>query len=211
MPDYSFYYPSLIAPYKSWSDTKLVAGSGYIFNCLQGNDYFTSLATEVTAYGNIVNAFRTQVELAGNRDKNAVAAKNVMRNALIAATISIANAVTQAASGNIQALVSSGMELRKKPQPIELEAPVNLVITAGPQPGQLKTKVDVVKGARSYIARCATDPEAPATQWTIVNCSRSQCVISGLPSGTKQWVVIGALGSNHNTAWSAMQLSPFVP
>jgi hypothetical protein len=175
------------------------------------NEYFTTLATEIANYGENAENFTTLVSRAGNRDKNAVAAKDIGRLSLIEASIALTNSVTKAAGGDFQALISSGMELRKRPQSIVLGTPSNLAITTNGAVGQLKTKVNAVKGAKGYIVKYTIDPQTPDSQWESIFCSTSQCVINGLGSGAKYWIVIGAMGAKEQTTWSVSQLSPFVP
>ena len=210
MLDPTLYYPTLNAPYKSWNDTELVSGSRYIYTCMNSNEYFLTMAEEVTSYGESVEGFATLVAKAGNRDKNAVAAKDMGRLSLIEASINLGNSVTKVAAGNLQALISSGLDLRKRPQPVVLGTPSNLVISVNGAVGQLKTKVNSVKGAKTYIVKYTIDPQAPGSEWTSIICTTSQYVISGLQSGAKYWIIVGAVGSKGQTTWSVAQLSPFV-
>ena len=149
--------------------------------------------------------------LAANREKNAVVAKDIMRLSLISATFNLGNAVTQIANGDLQALASSGLQLRKRPLAIMLTPATNLVITASTVVGQLKTMVDAVKGAKCYVAKYTIDPQTPASQWASVACTARRCVLTGLQSGAKYWVIVGAVGGNGQTEWGVAQLSPFVP
>jgi hypothetical protein len=211
MIDLNFYYPILIAPYKSWPDKTLAGGSHYIFTCMSGNTYFSALATQVADYGELSGLFRNQVAIAANRGKNAVIAKDMTRLELIAATLTLRNAVAQIAKGDLQALASSGMVLRKKWQRVALTAPQNLRITSGAAEGQLKIKVKTVHGARSYEIKYTIDPQTPASQWASVTCTTSQYRIDGLQSGAKYWIMVGAVGGKGQTTWSVSQLSPYVP
>jgi hypothetical protein len=211
MFDPTLYYPSLNSPYKSWTDKELVTGSQYIFTCLDGNEHFLTIAAEVTSYGGNSEQFATLVARAGNRDKNAVAAKDMGRLSLIEASYNLTNSVTKVAGGDFQALRSTGMEMRKRPQPVVLGTPSNLVITANGTVGQLKTKVNAVNGVKGYIIKYTIDPMTPGSQWENIFCSTSQCVINGLQSGAKYWIVVGAMGSKEQTTWGVAQLSPFVP
>lgn len=211
MFDPSVYYPTLNAPYKSWSDAQLVNGSHYIFTCMKFNEFFLTMADEITTYGELSAGFGTLVSVAGNRDKNAVVAKDLGRLSLIEASISLGNSASKIAAGNFQALASAGIELRKRPQPLVLGTPSNLVITAGTAVGQLKTKIKLVKGARCYIVKYAIDPQTPDSQWVSVTCTTSRYLLTGLQSGAKYWIKVGAVGGKDQTTWSPSQLSPFVP
>ena len=212
MFDPNFYYPTLTTPYKSWSDKLMVTGTHSIFTRLKNNANFPSLAAEVTAYGTISDNFRDAVALATNRDKDAVNAKDMARLDLIAATLNLSNSVTQVANGNFAALNSSGMPMRKRPQPIVLGTPNNLVITADNNVvGQLISAIDAVKGAKSYIVKYTINPQTPDSQWDSIICTTRKCIINGLETGAKYWIQVGAVGGNEQTRWGVSQLSPFVP
>jgi hypothetical protein len=158
MIDLNFYYPTLIAPYKSWPDKTLASGSHYIFTCMSGNAYFSALAAQVADYGELSGLFRSQVAIAANGNKNAIITKDIMRNELVAATLTLRNEVAQIAKGDLQALASSGLALRRKWQRVALTAPQNLRINPGAAEGQLKVKVKTVNGARSYEIKYTIDP-----------------------------------------------------
>ena len=212
MFDPNFYYPTLITPYKSWGDKQLVTDTHYIFTCTKDNDYFLTLADEVTAYGIISDNFRDAVAQAANRDKDAVNAKDMARLELIGATLNLSNSVTKVANGSFAALASSGMPMRKRPQPIVLGTPNNLVITADDNVvGQLISKISAVKGARSYIVKYTINPQTPDSQWDSIICTTRICIINGLETGAKYWIQVGAVGSYEQTRWGVSQLSPFVP
>lgn len=211
MIDLSIYYPSLTAPYKSWGDKKLITGSQYIFTCMDGNAYFTGIAADVTVYGELSANFAGKVALAGNRDKNAVIAKDLVRVELIGNTLNLANSVSKIANGDIQILGACGMPMRKRVQPIVLTAPTNLVVTPGKVPGQLTISVNRVKGARSYVVKYSLDPQTPDSSWASVTCTKRDCTLTGLQSGSKYWIMVGAVGGNDQTLWSVAQLSSYVP
>lgn len=158
MTDLMFYYPTLIAPYKGWSDKQLVTGTHYIATCMIGNQYFTTLADEIAAFAEQSENFGNKVAVATNRDKNDVIAKDLVRLSLIGDTLNLGNSVTKIANGELQVLASSGMPLRKRAQPIVLTMPANLVLSVSNVTGELTTRVDSVKGARSYVVKYTQDP-----------------------------------------------------
>jgi hypothetical protein len=212
MFDPSLYYPTLNAPYKSWNDKEMVTGSHYIFTCMNLNEHFTTLAAEVTSYGELSTQFANLVSLATNRDKNAVTAKDMGRLALIEASINLGNSVTQVANGDFLALASSGIEMRTRPQSVVLGTTSNPVLTVDSNVvGQLKVKVPTVDGAKGYIVKYTINPQTTDTQWVNVFGTTSQRFIDGLQSGAKYWVMVGAVGGKGQTAWSGAVLSPFVP
>lgn len=210
MIDVNFYYPTLTAPYRGMPDKTLVSSTHYIFTNCNGNAHFTAIQSEIEAYGVLSDSFRDLVAIAINRGKTAIVEKDIARYALITATLNLGNSVTKIANGDIAILASSGMELRKKPRSIQLGEPSNLVIEAG-NDGELSAKVDRVAGAKSYIVKYALDPQTPASHWAFVVISTRQYTITGLESGAKYWIMVGAVGAKGQTNWSVPQRSPYVP
>ena len=205
------FYPALTAPYKRWGDNKLFTGTQSICTKMTGNEFFTSIAAAVGAYAEVSETFGNKIAIASNRDKNAIIVKEMVRLDLISATLNLSNSVSQIANGDLQILVSSGMPLRKRAQPVVLTTPGNLVITAGSMPGELTTKVDAVKGVKSYVVKYTLDPQTPASTWTSVTCTTRYCTLTGLQSGAKYWIMVGAVGGNGQTKWSVTQISAYVP
>ena len=210
MLDVNFFFPTFTRPYFRWSDRKLVDRSHYVFTCTNGHEDLTSLADEITAYGLFSDTFRDKVAIAANREKTAIIEKDLARFELITATLNLAHSIASIAKGDIRILGSVGLELRKKPQSVSLGDVSNLVITAPNHVGQLKTKVDKVTGARSYLVKYTLDLALPISQWSYVTCTTLECFLMGLESGLKYWIKVGAVGAKGKTHWSEAQRSPFV-
>lgn len=210
MIEESLFYPTLTAPYKSWPDKRLVSDTHYIHTCTAGSEYFTPLATQIANFGELSDFFRDKVAIAGNRDKNAIIAKDLARQALIGAVMNLSNSVSNLANGDVQVLTSSGMPMRKRPQSVVMTVPTNMVITNGNVAGQCIASVDRIKGAMSYVVKYTLDPQTPDSIWASMYSTSRQCVINGLQSGAKYWIMIGAVGGKGQILWSTAQLSPYI-
>ena len=211
MIDVTFYYPALTAPYKGWSDRKLVTGTQAMVNALDGNEYFTTIAAEVTAFSGLVTTFTNKVAAASSRDSDAIIAKDLARLELISATLNLGNSVAKVANGDIQVLASSRMPLRKRRVPVVLEAPVNLTLVPGNPAGSLKVSVNRVKGASSYLVNYAAEPVTPESVWASAVSTSRNCTLYGLQSGAKYSVVVAAVGAKEQLMWGAPQQSPYIP
>ena len=137
-------------------------------------------------------------------------ARDIARAALVKAMLRLSNSVSQVANGDIVALTSSGFQLRRRPRTVALGIPGDIVIT-GNQVGQLHTKMPAVTGARSYTVKYTMDPVTPASVWQSITCTTRKCLISGLESGRKYLIIIGAVGGKGRTNWSATHRSGYVP
>lgn len=140
----------VVRPYKNWSDVKLSAQTQKIQTSMTGNALFPDQQTLMPGFAGAVNAYVLQLAKAGSRDANAIAAKNTRRAALIALCVQLGNSVTGTANGDVEALVSTGLPLRKKRQSRVLTAPSNLRLTPGLNSGELEARVDGMKVAATY-------------------------------------------------------------
>ena len=197
-------------PYKAWTDSKLSSETMKIDSSMAKNTYFPSPSPTMKVFSAAVATFISQLAKAGTRDMNAVATKNVRREELIALCVQLGNSVTETAKGNVEALVSTSMPLRKKRQNIVLGQPANLRITNGINPGELDLRVDTVQGSKSFGFEYTQDPPTPESVWVKTICSTSRCTIKSLEPGKKYWFRTFVTGSRGQQVMGDMLLSPFV-
>jgi hypothetical protein len=152
-------------PYNSWSDTKLSSETSKIQVAMINNPLFPTPNPSMQVFGDAVAAYVSQLAKAGTRDANAVAAKNSRRAELVALCVQLGNSVTSTADGNVEALVSTAMPLRKKRQSIVIEAPSNFRITNGLNSGELDLKVDSQRGVSTFGFEYTVDPPTEESVW----------------------------------------------
>lgn len=204
------FYPTVTRPYNSWSDKKMATGCKQIEEAMKNNPNFPTTDPTIADYSATVDAYIEQLAKAASKDVNNVAAKNVLRSELISQTITLGNSVTATANGNLPALESSLFPMRKKPQKLVLGKPENLKITNGLNAGELVAKVKSMKAAKSFVFAYGADAGEKDFTWTNANCSTSRCKITGLDSGVKYWIKVGAVGGNGQVVWAEPVLSPYV-
>jgi hypothetical protein len=200
----------VIRPYNSWSDTKLSTETARIQLAMDRNPAFPSPSPDMTVFGAAVTAYQTQLAKAATRDANAVAAKNSRRAELIALCEQLGNSVAMTAQGNVEALVSTGLPLRKKPEGVVLEAPSNFRITNGVNSGELDVKVDSQKGATGFGFDYTEDPPTTESVWVKTICSTSRCTIKGLTPGKRYWFRPLVTGRKGQMVVGDMLQSPYV-
>lgn len=200
----------VIRPYKSWSDTRLSVETTGIQFAMTKNPIFPSPSPSMEVFSAGVAAYVTTLAKAAGRDAAAVAAKNARRADLINLCVELGYSVSGIAKGDVEALVTTRMPLRKKRQSVVLTAPSNFRIANGINPGELDLKVDGKKGAVSFTFEYTMDPPTEQSVWVKTICSTSRCTIKGLQPGKRYWFRTLVTGSRGQQVLGDMLLSPYV-
>ena len=197
-------------PYKNWSDIKLGAETQKILTMLTGNTYVPVTQPTMEVFGAAVGDYALQLSKAASRDSGAIASKNVRRAELISLCVQLGNSVTSSANGDVEALVTTGLPLRKKRQPAVLTVPVNFRITNGVNPRELDVRVDGMKAARAFGFEYTMDPPTDDSVWIRFVSSSSRCTIKGLQAGKRYWFRPFVTGSKGQQITGDAILSPYV-
>ena len=200
----------LTRPYNSWSDNKLSSETTKIQLSMYPNPLFPSPSPTSEVFSAAVTAYVTQLAKAATRDANAIAAKNSRRAELIALCLQLNNSVASTADGNVEALVSTGLPLRKKRESVVLDAPSNFRIENGINSGDLEVKVDGQRGVSTFGFEYTLDPPTEESVWVKTICTTSRCTIKGLTPGKRYWFRPFITGSKGQHITGDMLLSPFV-
>ncbi len=127
--------------------------------------------------------------------------KSLLIQELDSALIAEAGYVQTASAGDAAKILSSGFEFRAPGQPIgPLPAPQSLHSNAGDMEGTVECQWDAVRGAKSYIADCATDANGPWTQFYVG--SVAHCEATALVPGKLYWFRARAVGPLGAGPWS---------
>ncbi len=200
----------VIRPYKSWSDTKLSTETLRIQNSMTDNPLFPAPSPTMEVFGEAVGAYVLQLAKAGSRDKSAVAAKNARRVQLITLCEQLGYSASNTANGDVEALVSTSLPLKKKRQSVVIAPPSNFRIANGMNPGDLDLRVDSMRGAVSFKFEYTQDPPTATSVWVETVCSTSRCTFKNLESGKRYWFRVAAIGSKGQMVWGETLLSPYV-
>ncbi|MFA5793583.1 MAG: fibronectin type III domain-containing protein [Candidatus Brocadiia bacterium] len=104
--------------------------------------------------------------------------------------------VENASGGDLQKIISAGMNVKDPSAPIgALPAPADLSATAGDEDGRIDLNWEPVRGAKSYAIEMTTDPNVPESWVPKKNSTESFASIKGLTSGTKYWFRVAAVGA----------------
>ena len=197
-------------PYNTWSDVKLGAETQSIHTMMLKNSAFSKPQPTMEVFGKAVTAYTSQLSKVGTHDSGAIAAKNVRRAELIKLCIQLGNSVTDTANGNVEALISTGLPLRKKRQPAVLTAPSNFRITNGLNQRELDVKVKGMKAAYAFGFEYTMDPPTEDSVWIKTVCTTSRCTIKGLQPGKRYWFRPFVTGSKGQQITGDAILSPYV-
>jgi hypothetical protein len=204
------YEGQVTRPYKKWSDVKLSVETQRIKLSMFENPFFPNPEPNMTVFGDAIAAYVSQLAKAGTHDSSAIAAKNVRRARLIELVTTLGYSVADQAKGDVEALVSSGLPLKKRRQLITLTAPVNLRIINGSNSGELMLRVNTIKGALSFGFEYTVDPPTDKSVWIKTICSTSKCTVKGLEPGKKYWFRVFVTGARGQQITGEMMLSPYV-
>lgn len=125
----------------------------------------------------------------------------------------LAKAVDAAAKGDAAKISSTGFEPSEggaAQAPQSMTQVINFSVTAGDLDGELDYQHDRVRRARTYEPQTTTNPNDAASWASHPYTTRSSNTLKDLPSGTRQWVRVRALGSLGPGPWSdpAMKVVP---
>ncbi|PAW87126.1 MAG: hypothetical protein B9S33_06775 [Pedosphaera sp. Tous-C6FEB] len=174
---------------------------------MTGNANFTTpaptLASITTKADALQSAFNAQ-QTAQQAAKTATTNLGTAEDAANAAMNSLANYVEETTLGDTAKIENAGMSTRAPKTPTtSLPAPGNLSSTAGDEEGELDLVWDPVPKAKGYEVQTSPDP-VTGTSWVFAETSSaSRTSLTGLPSGSKVWVRVRALGPKKiKSPWS---------
>ena len=179
-----------------------------IITKLTGNANFPTTNPTLTALGtladNLQTAFNKQ-QTDQQTAKTSTTALGTAEDAADAGLNSLANNVEEVSGGNKEKIESSGLNVRAPRTPTtSLDAPQNLAVTAGDDEGELDLVWEPNKKATGgFEIQTSIDPFTSTSWQHADNSTSSKISLTGLPSGTKVWVRVRALGPKKiKSPWS---------
>ena len=112
--------------------------------------------------------------------------------------------VDNISGGDALVITSSGMGVRNTNGSIGTLAQVQgLVVQAGADDGSLAAAWGPTRGATAYVLEASVDPITPTSWQYKMTAGRSDAIVNGFTSGTKQWIRVRAVGANNQVGpWS---------
>ena len=153
--------------------------------------------------------FEAAMADASTGSKDAIANKNVQKNALQGLMRSWGLYVNLLSDGNLEMLIRSGLPLTKEPTPSVLGLPENLAINQAINPGSVEVSFKAVENAISYRYEWAPNSVTANTVWQGTGSSLRKMEISGLEQGINYWFRVRAYGTKKQETVSD-EVSEFV-
>jgi hypothetical protein len=196
--------PTLNLSTQNYSDSRFLKKTNYVYASMTGNAFFPAPVPPLIDFKVANEAFATSLVAASCGDHSSVAAKKERRAELEALYVKLGLYVMYTAAGNVAILVSSGFTLAKNREPIYIQNPGNVTLTNGVTSGELLSKVNKVKGGKTYLHQISDSEPTEHTVWDTRTCSRSRYTFKGLLPGKRYWVRVAATASGEQIAYSTV-------
>lgn len=184
------------------SDSDFQTKSESIYASMLSNPNFPTPTPDLPTIQGAISDYSDALTLAQNRNKNAVAVKNQMRDALTAALIQLANSVMTTANGDKTMLISSGFDLAKEGETTPIVKPDSIMLTDGLNAGELVVKIPAVAGAKGYGPQYTTDPLTADSQWTQFMTTTCKYTFKNLVTSKRYWCRVAAIGPYNQVVYS---------
>jgi hypothetical protein len=186
--------------------TEKVQFARQIVTSLTGNASFINPEPPLADVVDSANALEMAFNTATIARQNALEKTSLMDDAsttLDSLLSKLGNYVDSTSDGDEAKILSAGMSVKAKSVPIgSLPQPTSLAATAGDMEGEIDLTWDKVHGAKSYVIEYIPDPITP-TGWKSGGVStKSYASVTSLPSGTKYWFRVAAVGAAGQGPWS---------
>jgi hypothetical protein len=189
--------PSLLLSFLQYTEAELLVKAHLIIEKMTGN---TALANPVPALADVqaaTTAYSNALTEARKLGIDNVAIKNDKRALLEQVLQQLGRWVIFMADSNITVLLSSGFDVTKAPEPIQLEDPGNPMLENGLGSGTIICRVKRVKGAVSFSHEYTDTLPAPNVVWQSCVSSRSRYEFSNLVPGRQYWFRVQVSGCNN--------------
>jgi hypothetical protein len=173
---------------------------------MTGNPNFTTPTPTLVSLGTLTTTAQTKINdsaAARATSKTKTQEEEDAVAALCAALTQLMGYVEAVSGGDAAKIESAGMSVRAAKTPSGVPAMVtNVAVTVGDVPGSLDVMWDPQDGAKGYELQAGTDADMESTFAHKGNATKSSATLSGLTSGSKQWVRVRAFGAAGDGPWS---------
>ena len=217
--------------FNALTDATLVVLANGVLKGLTGNASFPNPTVPLTTFANDITAYSNAVTAALDGGKNAKAAREKAKKAVVDNLRQLAMYVESNCNDEMAIFTTSGFTARAKPSASgPVEVPTFKSLDYGTHPGQILASIKSVPGAKAYNMRYGPMPPTPPaaagssssstpasaqatagaapgatpSSWTILNVAtiKKPISIDNLTSGTLYAFQLQALGMKGLSAWS---------
>ncbi len=109
----------------------------------------------------------------------------------------------QTESGGDEAIINSAaMQVKEEGQARIMTQVMALDASFGDNEGEVDLNWDSMKGAKSYEIQTSEDPPTSSSWMLKATAPKSRTTIEDLPTGSRCWFRVRAIGANNNGPWS---------
>ncbi len=197
--------PKLLKDYSRLSEANLDFKAQAIINALTDNANFPVTLPYLANFTAIKMAYSNALIESTDGNKTSIALKNQTKEELLINMKNLATNIESLAQGDKVKLVSSGFELASDGENVPaLTGPVNLVITDGLNPGELKMVVKAVPQAISYVHEYTEEPVTGDSKWVSKISTSREHTFSGIRSGIRINGRVAAIGRKGQEVYSSI-------
>ena len=185
------------------SDANLQVEASGIVSSLTNNANFPEPKPDLASIKQALEVFNDALAAAQDGGRSDIAFKNQKREELLELLRRLGDYVVYTSAGDSVKAATSGFtfahEYGGQQQPVS--RPENLILSDGPNVGELHLDFKRVVGARSYVYECTPDPLSENSVWRTQTGTVAHTIFTGLERGRKYWCRVGAI-SNQPTIYS---------
>ena len=194
------YLGTLSLGFSKYTDAELSEFTANVLNKMTDNPHFPTLQTNVTELKTEYDIFVNAIPSPETRNRLNIQQLKVIRERLTILLKSLGDLVSGVAKGNVEILLTSGYNLRKKPtsRPIP-KTPTSIDVFGTNDEGVVLVACKKVTNATSYIARVSLDK----VKWEWTNFENgTRVLVSGVPVNVPIFVQMQAKNPAGRSDWS---------
>ena len=197
--------PTLVRDYSRLTESNLDVRCQEIIASLTGNPSFPATVPTLADFTALQESYSNNLVAAGMGDKVSIAVKNQSKRELLEAMRQLAINIESLSLGNRAKMISSGFDLASAGENVPVLAPpTNFRLVDGVNPGELRSIVKGVQQAMMYNHEYSLVPPTETTVWMAHVVSSVEHTFTGLPSGTRVYVRVAAIGRKNQIAYSSV-------
>ncbi|MVN22379.1 hypothetical protein [Mucilaginibacter arboris] len=194
---------TLIKDYSKLTDSNLDLKGGKIIASLTNNTDFPATVPTLHDFTTVKNSYSQNLVAASSGDRAAIAMKNQEKDSLLGAMRMLAINLEGLSLGNQAKLAGTGFDLAATGSSVPaMAAPTGYTLADGLNTGELKSTVKGVAQAIMYSHEYSLAQPDENTTWTTWVTTTVSYTFTGLPSGTRVYARVGAIGRKDQLAYS---------
>lgn len=194
--------PKLKTDFRGYNDSELETKAQSIAALWAISTIFINPTPAMAEMLDAISKYSDSVTAAAEGGRTLIAARKANRKALEIMLRQWAAYAMMVAKGDREILISSGFDLVKENETVDVAAPRLLSVKTGRISGQVIVRATGASGVKSYLHEYTTDPVTETSQWTRHISTRGTFIFDGLKPLQKYAFRTGILGSGDVITYS---------